>query len=298
MTALQLADAVANDRAQVLAICRAGLLPEDTADESGLEELLWRATPDPSVRLVARDGASIVGIIAATVSIDASEVGTGYVTLIAVRPDHQRTGLGRSLVRALQSRLETLGVTEIWTGGSQPNYWWPGIDSRYEAALSLFLSEGYTDVDHASNMRVVLSESVISNTLLEDIATRRLTLAEFPDFQSWMSSSWEGAWDREVELVLRREPISCFVAEKDGAYVGFAAYDTNRLGSFGPMGSTPAIRGRGVGAALLRLCLRDYFERGDRDCQISWAGPQTFYRDAVAAEPDREFARLRKVSLR
>jgi mycothiol synthase len=298
MTGVQLADAVADDRAQVLETCRTALLPEDTDDESGLDELLWRTTQQPSVRLVAHDGAAVVGFIAATVSADLSEVSTGYVTLIAVRPDHQRTGLGRRLVRAMQSRLVTLGVTEIWTGGSQPNYWWPGIDSRYEAAQHLFLSEGYADVDHAFNMRVALSEPVVAKLPVGGIATRRLTLAEFPDFQSWMRSSWEGMWDMEVELVLRRDPISCFVAEQNGAYVGFAAYDTNRLGSFGPMGSTPAIRGRGVGAALLRLCLRDYFERGDRDCQISWAGPQTFYRDAVAAEPGREFTRLRKVIVR
>lgn len=295
MTVVQLADAVGDDRADVLAICRASLLPEDTNDATGLDELLWRTTPYPTVRLVAHDGPAIVGVVVATVSAEASEVGIGYVTLIAVRPDYHRTGLGRRLVRVMQSRLETLGVTEIWTGGSQPNYWWPGIDNRYSAAHDLFLNEGYTDVDHAFNMRVALSELVVTNLAVKGISTRRLTLAEFPEFQSWMRSSWDGVWDRELELVLRRTPISCFVAEEDGAYVGFAAYDTNRIGSFGPMGSAPAIRGRGVGAALLRLCLRDYFERGDRDCQISWAGPQTFYRDAVTAEPDREFVRLRKV---
>lgn len=295
MTALTLEETVAGDRDGVLTICRDALLPEDTSDESGLGELLWRATQEPMVRLVAREGTTIVGVVVATLSGDSRETGTGYVTLIAVRPDHQRAGLGRRLVRAMESRLATLGATEVWTGGSQPHYWWPGIDTRYEHARELFLSEGYADVERVVNMRVELSEPVTTHLSVEGINTRRLTPAEFPSFQSWMRTSWDGVWDRELELTLRREPVSCFVAQENTAYVGFAAYDTNRVGWFGPMGSAPAIRGRGVGAALLRLCLGDLLARGDNECQISWAGPQTFYRDAVAAEPDREFVRLRKV---
>jgi GNAT superfamily N-acetyltransferase len=233
--------------------------------------------------------------VVASASADAGEVGVGYVTLIAVHPDHQRTGLGRQLVRGMEARLETAGVSEIWTGGSQPHYWWPGIDSRYQGARDLFLSESYSDGDNAVNMTVELSASVVAKTSVDGITTRRLIVGEFPEFQSWMRARWDGVWDREIELCLRRVPVSCYVAEQDGRYVGFAADDTNRVGSFGPMGSIPEIRGRGVGATLLRLCLRDYLERGDSDCQISWAGPQAFYRDAVAARPGREFARLRKV---
>jgi ribosomal protein S18 acetylase RimI-like enzyme len=294
---LSLRDADPHDRVASMALLRASLLPEDTSDETGLERLVWGSKHGAAPLVAATQGEELIGLIGGVVAVPSAtiqEEPTGYVTVLAVRPDRRRRGVGRALVSALESRLSACGAVQVWTGGSQPNYWWPGIDRQYGAARGLFLSAGYVNEDGADNLIVELSRSVAHVVPVTGVRMRRLSPDEFPRFQSWVRSTFDEVWDRELEMTLAREPISCFVAEENGDYVGFAAYDTNRVGWFGPMGSATAVRGRGIGAALLRLCLRDYALRGDRDCQIAWAGPQKFYRDAVAARPGRAFDRLRK----
>ena len=286
-------EALAADRAAVRELCRTTLLLQDTRDEAGLERLIWTPMHMDPVGLVAEQDGELTGFIAGSTFPD--DAATGYVTLVAVRQDRRRQGVGRSLVEALERCLAATGVGEIWAGGSQPNYWWPGVDHRYESTRDLFVSAGYLIVEEALNMGVELSSSLLDEPRVEGVTLRRLDSGEFSRFQLWVRQSWDEVWDRELELTLLRDPISCFVAEEHGQYIGFAAYDTNRLDCFGPMGSAVRARGRGVGGALLRLCLRDYYLRGERGCEISWVGPQKFYRDAVSAEPGRAFDRLRKV---
>ena len=122
----------------------------------------------------------------------------------------------------------------------------------------------------------------------------RLTPQEWPAFEVWMRETWGETWAAEARASLRRRPVSCFVAVEDGTYLGFAAYDTNRAGWFGPMGSSPAARGRGVGSALLRACLSDYLDAGRTSCEIAWVGPVDFYARTVEAEPGRTFLALCK----
>src|SRR5205823_6329705 len=68
-----------------------------------------------------------------------------------------------------------------------------------------------------------------------------------------------GAWPFEVACALRCDPPAVHVALQDGAYCAFAAHDGNNrgLGWFGPTGTWPAHRGKGLGEALLLACLID-----------------------------------------
>jgi mycothiol synthase len=296
---LSLRSATSHDRAAVMKLLQTSLLPEDTRDVTGLERLVWAGGRGTAPPVVATQGDDLVGLIGGRLAPSAGGTtdggSTAYVSVMAVRDDRRRQGVGRALLSSLESRMSAAGAAEMWTGGSQPNYWWPGIDQRYEAARALFDRSGYVRDHDATNLSVHLSEDLLADLPVAGVTTRRLSAGEFSAFQGWVSSTFDEVWDRELELTLLREPVSCFVAEESDTYVGFAAYDTNRVGWFGPMGSATAARGRGIGAALLRLCLRDYYLRGDRDCEIAWAGPQKFYRDAVGARPGRWFSRLRKV---
>jgi mycothiol synthase len=285
-------DGVSSDRAAVQELCRISLLPEDTVDEAGLCRAIWSPAHLQGVQLVAEQDDKLIGFIAGATSC--GDDTAGYITAVAVRPDLRRRGVGRDLLDRIEQRLASAGATEVWTAGSQPSYWWPGVDRRYPLARQLFAGAGYSVGDDAMNMVVDLSDEFVAELGVPGVAMRRLTAQEFPRFQSWMGASWQDRWEQEIELTLLREPISCFVAEEGGEYIGFAAYDTNRLGYFGPMGSALPARGRGVGNALLRRCLRDLYLRGDRDCHISWVGPEKFYQDAVSARPGQRFDRLRK----
>jgi GNAT superfamily N-acetyltransferase len=286
------------DRAAVAELCRQTLFPEDTRDEAGLDRILWLSHGNGGEeRLVAERGGEIVGVAFGSWTVDVKGTISGFITVIAVADAHRRRGIGAALLAELESRLWRAGAEKIWTGGSQPYFWWPGLDIRCDDALRLFTSNGYEVDEEVQNMSVVLSESAVSGYEPSDADLHRLSEEELPAFRAWMRATWEDEWCREVERVLDREPISCFVATDATGYLGFAAYNTNRLGWFGPMGTTQAARGRGIGTALLRRCLRDYLSQGYDECKICWAGPAKFYVDAVGASTDRVFARLRKNSL-
>ncbi len=60
------------------------------------------------------------------------------------------------------------------------------------------------------------------------------------------------------------------------------------------MGTDPAARGLGVGAVLLRRCLRDLRQRGLGRATIAWAAALPFYERACGATVERRFRRVEK----
>jgi mycothiol synthase len=81
------------------------------------------------------------------------------------------------------------------------------------------------------------------------------------------------------------EQGTCLAAfdHEDGQAVGFACHSVNRGGWFGPTGTVPDHRGRGIGHALLSEVCRDLMVAGYRDVEICWIGPFRFYATAGGA---------------
>ena len=292
MTAMQLRPITGDDRAAVRALCLAALDPADTVDLDYLEAVLWDAAEVGGV--AATDTGGMLGVIFGSVGPDEDGTIAGAVTLLAVAEPHRRTGVGTALLQQLERRLAAAGAVMMWSGGGQPRFWWPGVDESDSATLQFFEQCGYTVDDDAVNMTVDLGRADLAIVAPDGIILRRATPREWPAFLRWMEATWDDPWGDEVSTTLRRDPTSCFVATRDGDYLGFAAYDTNRRGWFGPMGSRPEARGTGIGRALLKLCLKDYVDRGDTSCEIGWVGPVDFYANAVGAVPGRRFLRLRR----
>ena len=91
-------------------------------------------------------------------------------------------------------------------------------------------------------------------------------------------------------------PISLHLAFLDGELGAFSAYDLNNktMAAFGPMGTKPVFRGKGVGAILLKRCLDDQKKQGHAQSVIPWVGPIPFYARTVNARIDRIFWRYQK----
>lgn len=287
---------VAEDRGRVLDLLRTALADEAGDDATGLEHLLW-GDPDHDLSVVAeRDGALVGGAFGTVTERDGTR--RAYVTVVAVADELRRQGLGRRLLAALEDTAQARGAASIQAGGSAPRYWWPGVDTADRDASAFFESCGYARPGDAvaTNLDVDLAahRDLVRAAPPAQVPMRRLTGEEWPAFEAWMRETWGDTWAAEAGAALRRRPVSCFVAVEGQTYLGFAAYDTNRAGWFGPMGSSPAARGRGVGSALLRACLSSYLDAGRTACEIAWVGPVDFYARTVGAVPGRTFAALRK----
>ena len=73
--------------------------------------------------------------------------------------------------------------------------------------------------------------------LYETVAAHGVTLRRARAFEKhtvaeFARKHFSPKWVSEIEVALTRQPVSCFVATKDKAILGFACYETTMRGYF------------------------------------------------------------------
>lgn len=274
-----------SDGEQLTEIARASLFL-DQIPEGLIAEKCWAAHDQlPELGLVAVVGEQILGFIQGAVGVNKEDRHRGYVRLLAVAPAAQRQGVGSALLSELEKRFMARGLKEVSVMDVPQNYFMPGLDFRYTAAVCFFLRHGYTMLHENHNMLCDVSEerwgdldkqvAAMQDTGFE---VRRAELPDWERLESFLRAYWP-AWRDEVSRALHSPERKVFIAVCNGEVVGFAAYQGNNaaLPWFGPMGTSPDCRGKGIGALLLRLCLRELARQGWRQAIIPWVGPICFY---------------------
>jgi GNAT superfamily N-acetyltransferase len=258
---------------------------------------------DPDFRgeqsLVAEHDARIIGF---AMGVHRQATGRGHVKMLAVDSACRRMGMGTELLHELESRLRASGCTELRVDEAAPNYLSPGLDQNDLVAVAFFKSQGYQTFAESCNLKVRLAGTDWSTedeeTALRSasIECRRAAAHDRLAVREFLGRHW-AAWQDEVARTFLNDPVSLHIALLDGQIVGFAAYDANNrgFGWFGPMGTTPTCRGRGVGRVLLRRCLDDQRIQGHSISIIPWVGPVEFYEHHAGAETMRRFYRMNKV---
>ncbi|MFD4713815.1 GNAT family N-acetyltransferase [Streptomyces sp. NPDC058430] len=269
-------------------------------DAADVLDLLWtQAASRPRLRLLAEaDGHPVGLVVGALGPATADAPATGHIDLIAVHPQVQSRGIGRTLLTRAEELITAAGATRLMMRGRPPYYAWPGIDIRYTRAVCLAESSGYTRGREGLNMSVDLRTAPLDTAADEarlaaaGVQVRRLTAQDEKPFLAWMTR-WGGTWDGEAARALAYVPPRGHVAVRESAdgveYVGFACHGVNRRSWFGPMGTDSALRGMGVGTVLLRRCLADQLAAGLDEAEIGWTGPVHFYARGVEARLGRVF---------
>lgn len=119
--------------------------------------------------------------------------------------------------------------------------------------------------------------SFITRQTEQGIIIRRALVPEKHIVLAWVREHFSDYWVSEVDVTFSRSPVSTFLATENGKLIGFAAYDSTRLGFFGPTGVSEVTRGRGTGGALLMACLHDMYAKGYGYAVIGGVGPAEFY---------------------
>lgn len=115
------------------------------------------------------------------------------------------------------------------------------------------------------------------------LIVRRARPWELTQVREFVGENFSRAWADEISVGLVRQPVTVFVALREGRLVGFAAYECTRRNFFGPTGVIEGERGRGVGRALLLAALGGLRELGYAYAVIGGVGPAEFYERAVGA---------------
>jgi predicted N-acetyltransferase YhbS len=297
-----------DDVPAVIDLCRTALdLPEDATEVAEIVRRLrdttgaegWSPTPRRLAGFLAMaSGNRPIGV--ALGSISHRDPSVGHIDLIAVDPAERRRGVGRALVARIEGALAGLGAGEVVTAGNAPYYAWPGIDVRYTPAVCAAMALGFTPDQPAWNMTAGLQALAPTGPdekrlAGEGVTVRRATADDTAALVAFALANWTSGWAGEISHSIGRERAGCHLAiEADGTLLGFAAYGSSRPSWFGPMGTTAAARGRGIGSVLLRRCLADQRANGHETAQIGWVGPVPFYSTAVGARVERVFFRYRK----
>lgn len=293
VTASQIDALTQQDRDALFEQALVGLTYDSFGREEMLAKLFESPDRDPRFELAARVDGRLVGAAVGTRGTGSDGLEIGHLKLLLVAPDYRRQGIGRALLAALEERCRAAGCQRVTTAGHPPIYLWPGVDTRYTPLICLLQAAGYRKAGEAINLTIDLksrcfatahAEADLAN---ENIHIRRLVRSDRERLSAYLEERWGANWHAEALLALRKEPATGFIAERADRIVGFAAYDAARRGWFGPMGTDPDLRGKGVGSVLLLRCLRDWQEQGLAECEVSWIGPLAFYARVAGARIGR-----------
>ena len=300
-----IAELTDDDTPAVVTLCRAALDLADDAAEAAELVLRLRETGPGRRRtgFVATQAGTVVGVVLGSISHRDDSV--GHVDLVAVHPEQRRRGIGRALVGRIEGALSGRGAGEILLAGNAPYYAWPGIDVRYTPAICAATAFGYENDQTAWNMTADLtydgSAALAPTAAAEEalpergITVRPAGTADVSRLADFALTHFGEGWAGEITHSIGRDRAGCHLAEseRDGL-LGFAAYGSSRPSWFGPMGTSPAARGLGIGGVLLRRCLADQRAIGVTRAQIGWVGPVPFYSRSVGARIERVFFLYRK----
>ena len=265
----------------------------DRAADVAEEKLFGEAPAGPAEAFGAWDASGrLVGVAARSAR---------WLRVLAVAPSARGHGAGTALLAA----CERLGAGTLRTLDQPGNYLAPGIDARNTDAIAWLERRGWASVGEPRTNVLV---EVHANPRVT--ATRAAELAEAARARGYeirraraderalleaVDSEFGGAWPFELARALAHAPAGVHVACAGGAYCAFAAHDGNNrgLGWFGPTGTWPAHRGKGLGEALLLACLVDVAVT-HRRCEIAWIGPRPFYEKVAGIVDERRFVVLAK----
>lgn len=284
----------ADHLSDLAALCARGLR-DDVAPDVLRRLLLDEPQLRPELQLGLWDGPALAGVALGSLR----ELATGLAggpRLLLVAPELRGQGHGRRLLEALEQRLVAAGARELRVGALAPNYLWPGLDPRDTAALCLFERSGYRRTGDAVNMEVDLAArdwwppAEAQRMAATSWSVRRATASDGERLAAWVQRHFATIWVWELRQALGRSPVTAFLAEGASGIGGFACHSVSGLaGTFGPTGTDPALRGQGLGRALLLLTLADLREQGFDRVEIGWVGPVGFYSRMAGAAINRVF---------
>ncbi|MGH2757932.1 MAG: GNAT family N-acetyltransferase [Actinomycetota bacterium] len=263
------------DAPQIAAFTRVAC-PYDLLTTTSVRRSIF-ADPDPQHAIAMYAG-----------GLDAVGVGVvreryGYVKFLSVHPVVRRTGVGSHLLDSIEAFCQERGARSIDVGTSAPYYVVPGIDVRLMEAAVLLTRSGYEKTDEAVNLSVPLRDLAEPPLLVSHAGTDELEA-----IRPWVTEHFPN-WINELE---RGVALGNCVVHRD---LGFACWDVNREGWFGPIATIPDAGRGGIGTSTLLGALHAMRARGYEHADIAWATAHEFYAKAVGARIGRVFWSYRKV---
>jgi ribosomal protein S18 acetylase RimI-like enzyme len=246
--------------------------------------------------------AACIAIIRKTkIAILSKEIPYKFTTLnmFAVHKEYRRRGIGTDMLNSLFSKLKSLKRRKIRLMASIPNYIWPGLDPRYTAAYFLLKKLGFKrKKGERKNLVYKIPENLPEpRSKFENYRISRALYDDLDNLVDYIKHNHSGVWQIEATLSFANDPCTTFlVKDEKGTVVGFASHSIGFPGSFGPTGVLKELRGRGIGGALLKWCMKDLQDQGIKESIIRWVEGDTmkFYSKSIGARVHQVYWKMQK----
>jgi len=224
----------------------------------------------------------------------------GWIEAVLVDPAWQRQGIGRDLLAWAIYRLRSDGATTIYLGGGFRHFF-PGPPADLPGLAEFFGRAGFkpsaTVYDLKGNLRgfsappsareaVLAVGGQVAPCQTEDVAALMdFLLAEFPGRWRYDTKRFldQGGAPEDIMILRQGEKVIGFahLHHRRSAYQGPPTYwhqlVGRHYGGLGPIGVAAAMRGKGLGLALLQLSLEHLAGLGVHDAVIDWTTLLDFY---------------------
>lgn len=225
----------------------------------------------------------------------------GQLQAVVVHPDRRRRGIGRQIAAALGDRIRAHGVATVEAGGGL-FYFWAGIPEDLPGALAFATAIGFElgepswdlrgnvadlRIDAATDATLLASDASVTPATTDDRAALLAFLFREFGGEWWHETRWFlDAGGDPAELLLVRDSTDRILGlarihgpatRPIGPPHFWAARRPPESGGLGPIGVAAALRGRGLGRALLVVALDRLRQSGLTDVVIDFTSLLGYY---------------------
>ena len=207
----------------------------------------------------------------------------GYIKGLFVLDEFRRKGIASSLLEEATEYLKSKNKRIVRILEYTGNYFFPGVDTRYESAIKFFENKGFgrdhtvDDVDlyithfepndyhqNAKRRASKIGVSVIDyDPSMLDKMSKFVEKLDEGLKKSWFPKGWEEQFKGKHGKI---------AAVKDDEIVGWASFNTNgEIGWFGPTAVLEDMRGKGIGSWVLLESVLRMKNDGANRVIASWA---------------------------
>ena len=219
------------------------------------------------------------------------EENRGWIVIMGVLPEYQNQGIGTMLCDEVEKRLKDMGTKEITLCAYSPNYFFPGIDKRYQQAISFFENRNYVYRAESVSMQRSLWDYHMADQYKEKLASLEkdgIHIIRYNDeymlpLLKYLLENFGAGWKRNALIAMQKkeaEDTILLVVDEQKNILGFCMrkIDGNDA-RFGPFGVSEHLRSKGIGGVLFEYMMQEMKQKGIYYLYFLWTdgAAQRFY---------------------
>jgi beta-N-acetylhexosaminidase len=267
-----------NDRNQIFGIWKSTLGSTWPIDQAVFDKTLFGQHSD---NFIVRRKSEVIAFLSTQSTKD-----TSSIVCIMVDDQCQRKGIGTHLVTEATKQLHPKGIKRLSLGSGGCSYFWPGVPSNLDLAISFFKKLGWNYSEKSVDMTIELPGYKTPSGVLEKVGRLGFTLEfssknqaeevlefeknNFPEWYKYFVSAVAENRFNDILLALspRNRVLGSLLVDRNKK-----VWDRllgNSVGALGALGVSNDFRGKGIGLSLAAKGTEVLRDSNVKVCYLGW----------------------------